>query len=60
MLHCPNEGKDMHPAPAENQFVLLALIRVGAHYQFKHVQEHYLENVLCRICGEPAVDDGDS
>lgn len=54
MLRCPNRNDGKHPAPEKTEFVMLALIRVGPRFAFKRVQDHFLEDVLCRICGKRA------
>ena len=56
-LRCPNEGREEHPKPGDNQFVMLALVYVGPNYGFKRMYEHFLEDVLCRVCGEKARED---
>jgi len=56
-LRCPNESKEDHPKTGENQFLMLALVYVGPNYGFKKIQEHFLEDILCRVCGERANDD---
>ena len=54
MLRCPERNDGKHPAPEKNQFVLLATIRVDPEFKFRRVQDHFLEDVLCETCGEPA------
>ena len=54
MLRCPNRDDGKHPNPEKNEFVLLALIRVGPQWGFKRVQDHFLDDVLCQTCGEDA------
>jgi hypothetical protein len=59
VLHCPNEGEENHPHPTDNRFLLLALIYVGPDFNFKRVQDHFLEDILCNVCGENAINRDD-
>jgi len=54
LLRCPNRNNGKHPPPDQNEFMVLALIRVGPHFGFRRVQDHFLDDVLCRECGEDA------
>lgn len=54
MLRCPNRDDGKHPAPEENDFEMLAMIRVGSEFGFRRVQDHFLDEVLCQVCGEAA------
>lgn len=56
-LRCPNESRKDHPKAGENQFLMLALVYVGPNYGFKRIHEHFLDDVLCRVCGAEASDE---
>lgn len=57
MLRCPKQSDGMHPPESKSEFVLLALIRVGPTYRLRGVQDHYLEDIFCRHCGETVTDE---
>lgn len=56
MFRCPNEALASHAPPLQPFFVMTALIRVNPDCSLRDVQDHFLDVVVCGLCGADADD----
>src|SRR5437899_1076702 len=53
MIRCRHRELGKHPAPEKNEFVLIALIRIGPDLGFRRAQAHFWRTPFARSAARP-------